>query len=316
MFQGRGVNTIKMVRELQPDILVNNRTGDGGDYDTPEQRGRQVRHGSPLGVVHDDLGPQPLGVGRAGRRRQAAVGVPADAHPRGRRQRQTCCSMSDRVPMVLIDPEQVARLREIGAWLAKYGESIYGTRGGPYKPTKSVASTRKGNTVYVHITAWPEETLGPAAPACQDPQSKRAHRRRGDREARRTTGSRSLSPNPTVRKWIPSSRSNSTSPRWRSQPLSVRAGGQSLTTGKQATASNVYQNNNHYDAAKAVDDDEGTRWGDRRQHRPMFAGSGPRSKPETFDRALIDECVDFGVRAKAFELQYRDGDAWENVPHR
>ena len=27
-----------MVRKLQPDILVNNRTGDGGDYDTPEQR--------------------------------------------------------------------------------------------------------------------------------------------------------------------------------------------------------------------------------------------------------------------------------------
>ena len=26
-----------MVRELQPDIVINNRTGDGGDYDTPEQ---------------------------------------------------------------------------------------------------------------------------------------------------------------------------------------------------------------------------------------------------------------------------------------
>ncbi len=37
-FKGRGAATIKMVRELQPDILINNRTGDGGDYDTPEQR--------------------------------------------------------------------------------------------------------------------------------------------------------------------------------------------------------------------------------------------------------------------------------------
>ena len=27
-----------MVRNLQPDILINNRTGDGGDYDTPEQQ--------------------------------------------------------------------------------------------------------------------------------------------------------------------------------------------------------------------------------------------------------------------------------------
>jgi len=37
-FKGRGAATIKMVRELQPDILINDRTGDGGDYNTPEQR--------------------------------------------------------------------------------------------------------------------------------------------------------------------------------------------------------------------------------------------------------------------------------------
>ncbi len=37
-FQGRGVKTIKMVRQLQPDILVNDRTGDGGDFSTPEQQ--------------------------------------------------------------------------------------------------------------------------------------------------------------------------------------------------------------------------------------------------------------------------------------
>ena len=30
-FQGRGAATIKMVRELQPDILINSRTGDGGE---------------------------------------------------------------------------------------------------------------------------------------------------------------------------------------------------------------------------------------------------------------------------------------------
>ena len=26
---------------------------------------------------------------------------------------------------------------------------------------------------------------------------------------------------------------------------------------------------------------------------------------------MIDECVDFGVRVKAFELQYKDGDQWK-----
>ncbi len=27
-----GADTIKLVRSLQPDILINDRTGDGGDY--------------------------------------------------------------------------------------------------------------------------------------------------------------------------------------------------------------------------------------------------------------------------------------------
>jgi alpha-L-fucosidase len=45
----------------------------------------------------------------------------------------------------------VARLKEMGAWLRKYGESVYGTRGGPWKPSKDIASTRKGNVAYLHI---------------------------------------------------------------------------------------------------------------------------------------------------------------------
>ncbi len=35
-----------------------------------------------------------------------------------------------------IEPRQVAVLKQVGAWLDKNGESIYGTRGGPWKPTK------------------------------------------------------------------------------------------------------------------------------------------------------------------------------------
>ena len=34
-----------------------------------------------------------------------------------------------------IEPRQVDRLKEMGDWLRKYGESIYGTRGGPFKTT-------------------------------------------------------------------------------------------------------------------------------------------------------------------------------------
>ena len=58
------------------------------------------------------------------------------------------------MPTGAIEPRQAQRLREIGAWLARNGESIYGTRGGPFKPTKSYAATRKGNSIYVHVFAW------------------------------------------------------------------------------------------------------------------------------------------------------------------
>jgi len=60
-------------------------------------------------------------------------------------------------PDGLIDPEQANRLKDVGAWLAKYGESIYGTRGGPFKPAAWGVSTRKNKQVFVHVLKWPAE---------------------------------------------------------------------------------------------------------------------------------------------------------------
>lgn len=50
-----------------------------------------------------------------------------------------------------IEARQVERLREMGEWLSKYGNSIYGTKGGPYHYTDVYASTRKGNKIYIHV---------------------------------------------------------------------------------------------------------------------------------------------------------------------
>ena len=50
-----------------------------------------------------------------------------------------------------LEPRQVEVLKQVGAWMDVNGESIYGTRGGPWKPTSQIASTRKGNVVYVHV---------------------------------------------------------------------------------------------------------------------------------------------------------------------
>lgn len=59
-----------------------------------------------------------------------------------------------------IDEPQVERLREIGQWLGKYGESIYGTRGGPFLPGEYGTSTYRGNTVYLHVLKWPGDKMG------------------------------------------------------------------------------------------------------------------------------------------------------------
>ena len=65
-----------------------------------------------------------------------------------------------------IEPRQVDVLKGVGAWLAGHGESIYGTRGGPFKPGRYGASTRRDNRIYLHVFAWagPSLTL-PAIPA-------------------------------------------------------------------------------------------------------------------------------------------------------
>ena len=50
-----------------------------------------------------------------------------------------------------IQDEFKKRLAEMGVWLSKNGEAIYGTRGGPIPPQSWGASTRKNGVVYLHV---------------------------------------------------------------------------------------------------------------------------------------------------------------------
>ncbi len=58
-----------------------------------------------------------------------------------------------------IQPEFVERLREMGAWMERYGESIYGTRGGPIDPAPWGVTTQRADTVYVHVLDWNASVL-------------------------------------------------------------------------------------------------------------------------------------------------------------
>jgi len=58
-----------------------------------------------------------------------------------------------------IQPEFISRLKEIGVWMDKYGETIYGTRGGPVTPRSWGVTTWKGNKVYVHVLNPEDDNL-------------------------------------------------------------------------------------------------------------------------------------------------------------
>ena len=146
----RGADTIKLVRQLQPNILINNRTGDGGDYDTPEQRIGNFQMNRPWEScmtvsAHNqwawrgaDDGVKPL----AACLDMLIRGAGGDGN--------ILLNVGPR-PDGIIDPAQAGLLKQVGAWLAKNGEAIYGTRGGPWKPTKEITSTRKDNVVYLYV---------------------------------------------------------------------------------------------------------------------------------------------------------------------
>jgi alpha-L-fucosidase len=164
-FKGRGVPTINLVRKLQPDILINNRTGDGGDYDTPEQK---------------------IGGFNMERPWESCMTVSAHNHwawggaNDGVKTLEACLRMLvlgnggdgnillnvGPTPEGIIAPDQAGRLKDVGDWLAKYGESLMETRGGPYKPTSDFACTRKGKSIYLHFLKRDGATIKlPALPA-------------------------------------------------------------------------------------------------------------------------------------------------------
>ena len=47
--------------------------------------------------------------------------------------------------------EALARLKEMGEWLRKYGDAVYGTTAGDIKAQDWGVTTRKGNRLFIHI---------------------------------------------------------------------------------------------------------------------------------------------------------------------
>ena len=147
---------VKMIRQLQPGILINQRWGWGmpqtkrnGDFDTPEQKigmfkikrpwetcatmgqGWSWRGGGNLMSADDCILMLIRCVGAGGN-------LALDCGPK---------------PDGTIYPPAKQNYLAMGEWLKTHGEAIYATRGGPYKPGIYGVSTRKDNKIYLHILA-------------------------------------------------------------------------------------------------------------------------------------------------------------------
>lgn len=146
----RGQGVIDYIRKIQPDILVNNRTGAQGDFDTPEQR---------VGTFQNDRAWETcMTIGRqwAWKPDDEVKSLEQCLHSliRSAGGDGNLLFNVGPKPDGTIEPLQEDRLREMGKWLEKYGYTIYKTRGGPFKPTDWGVSTRSGNKIYLHILKW------------------------------------------------------------------------------------------------------------------------------------------------------------------
>jgi len=164
---------LRMMRQIEPNLVINNRAGLPADNDTPEQRIGKFQNTRPwetCATVGSQWAYKPDDTLRS--IEECLHGL-------------ICCAIGDGNllfnvgprPDGLIEPSHAARIREMGAFLEKYGESIYATRGGPFvapdestRPSEAKGftlptgrwwggSTHRQNIIYLHILRWPSDSI-------------------------------------------------------------------------------------------------------------------------------------------------------------
>lgn len=298
--RGRGLEDFTRAR--QPDIIINDRSGAAGDFDTPEQRVGKYQDQRPWETCMTIC--------------QQWAWKPGDTMKSLRECLQTLvlCAGGDGnllfnvgpMPDGRIEPRQVERLQEMGAWLSRCGESVYGTRGGPWKPTPALASTRKGKTVFVHVLRRTGNTVTlPNVPA----KIVESHLFAGGSVSVLQAGDQIVIqlPPPAAAAVQPDI-DTIVCLEFDREVMGLAPVG--LVGTVKATASNVFQNLEEYAPAQAFDGDPGTRWAtDGGTHQAWIAVDLGRAK--SIAGVRIHE--DYAGRVRKFELQRKDGPEWKTI---
>lgn len=144
----------RMVFELQPEILVNNRNALPGDFSTPEQHvGRALNEPGDRGWETCMTMNDSWGFNKGDDDWKSPKTVLRDLIE---------CSNGGGNYLLNIGPEgdgsvpqpSVEILTQIGRWMEKNGSTIYGSEPCRVNSSAYAGFTRKGNTLYMHIDFW------------------------------------------------------------------------------------------------------------------------------------------------------------------
>lgn len=144
-----------MVRKLQPDIIINNRSKIPEDFDTPEQRieASQNRPWESCMTLNDSWGYH-----AADSNWKSPTTVIRNLVTCARDGGNYLLNIGPK-PDGTIPEESVRILSAVGDWMSKNGATI--RESGTCQPRRGnyLSFTRKGNTLYAHVHYWPGETV-------------------------------------------------------------------------------------------------------------------------------------------------------------
>lgn len=144
----------KMVLELQPDIIVNNRNWLAGDFSTPEQTVEATKGDWESCMTLNDS----WGYTAADDNWKTPQRVVRNLVQCARDGGNYLLNIGPKPDGSIPEPS-VRILNTVGKWMAKNGDAIYGADVCRFRFGNVAEYSRKKNTLYTHVYFWPGDTV-------------------------------------------------------------------------------------------------------------------------------------------------------------